>query len=103
MPHVPGHRSWDEAGPSYRQDWEGRAGTSGGRWEEVEPGYRYGHEMAGDSRYEGRQWSDTESELRTGYRDWSRQQGYRHDDDGDNAWEKIKDSVREAWDKVRGR
>ena len=100
MPHVPGHTVWEDAGPTYRQDWEQRSGSAGGRWEDVEPGYRYGHEMAGVTRYQNREWSDAESDLRSGYGDWSRERGYQHDE---NMWDRIKDGVRDAWDKVRGR
>ena len=95
-----GHRSWDEAGPSYRQEWERRHGASGRRWEDVEPGYRYGHEMAGDPRYHGREWADAESDLRSGYSDWSRRQNYRSEE---GAWDRIKDDVREAWERLRRR
>ena len=56
--------------------------------------------MAGDTRYEGREWSDAESDLRSGYGEWSRGAGYKHDE---SAWDKLKDNVREAWEKVRGR
>lgn len=104
MPHTPGHTSWDEETASgYRQSWQMRAGGSGGRWDDAEPGYRYGHEMAGDTRYEGREWTDAESDLRGGYGDWSRERGYHRDDGGENVWERIKDGAKEAWDKVRGR
>ncbi|HEX3246541.1 MAG TPA: YsnF/AvaK domain-containing protein, partial [Chloroflexota bacterium] len=49
-------RSWDEVSPTYQQRWQQRYGTSGGRWSDYEPGYRYGYEMANDPRYRNRSW-----------------------------------------------
>jgi len=88
--------AWDQAGPTYRQRWQERYGSSGGRWEDHEPAYRYGHEMRGESRFQGRRWEDAESDLRTDYADWSRRQGYQHDE---GAWDRMKNSVRDAWDR----
>ena len=103
MPHTPGHTNWDdETASGYRQSWQTRAESAGGRWEDAEPGYRYGHEMAGDERYQGREYADAEADLQRGYGGWSHERGY-HRDDGENVWDKIKDGVRDAWDKVRGR
>ena len=101
MPHTPGHTSWDEASSGYRQDWQTRYGSGGGRWEDAEPGYRYGHEMAGDERYGGREYADVESDLQGGYGEWSRGRGIEQK--AESAWEKVKDGVKDAWDKVRGK
>ena len=90
---------WDEARAGYRQDWERRHGTSGRRWEDVEPGYRYSHEMANDPRYQDREWDEVEPELRSGYGKWSQERGYRTGDD--SAWERLKENVRETWGERR--
>jgi uncharacterized protein (TIGR02271 family) len=92
--------TWDTMSPHYRQEWERRHGTSGGRWEEYEPGYRYGHEMANDPRYRDRQWSEMEPSLRTDYEDWSRRNHYAYEPD---AWDRIRESAREAWEGSRAR
>ena len=89
---------WDQARNRYRQDWETRREPSGGRWEDAEPGYRYGHEMRNDPRYKGRDWNEVESDLRSDYGGWSRRHGYgREQEDDDSAWERLKRNVREAW------
>ena len=93
---VPG---WDEVSSNYRAEWQQRHGASGRRWEDVEPGYRYAHEMRSDPRYRDRNWSDVESDLQSGYSDWSRGRGYRHDDGG--AWARLREDVREAWEERR--
>jgi hypothetical protein len=91
-------RSWDEAGPTYRQDWERRYGASGLHWDNVEPYRRYSYEVAHEPRYRGRDWSEVEPELRTGYANWARRRGYRPDE---SAWERFRDNVREAWLETR--
>ena len=59
------------------------------------PAYRYGYESA--SRNAGREWTDMESDLRSG---WDR---YEHRNASDKStWEEIKDATKDAWDRVRG-
>jgi uncharacterized protein (TIGR02271 family) len=91
---------WNTVGPRYRQTWERQYGTSGRNWTDVEPYYRYSHEMSRDPRYRGRSWSEVESDLHTGYRGWASRSGYRDDD---SAWDNVKDSLRDAWDSLTGR
>ncbi|HEU4630581.1 MAG TPA: hypothetical protein VFS08_12600 [Gemmatimonadaceae bacterium] len=61
-----------------------------------QPAYRYGTEAA--TRYRGRNWSDVESELRSGW-DTYEHRGREH---GQSTWENMKDAVRDAWDRVTG-
>jgi uncharacterized protein (TIGR02271 family) len=95
---------WDDAMPSYRQRWQRQYGTGGGRWEDAEPGYRYGYELANDHRYRDRDWRDVETDLGSGYSEWSHRNGYRSDS---STWERVRDNAREAWEdarvKARGR
>jgi len=93
-----GMRSWHEMSPQYQQRWQSRYGTTGGRWEESEPFYRYGYEMSGDPRYQGRDWSQVEPDLRRDYGTWAQRSGYTHDESG---WDRFKDRVRESWDEGR--
>jgi uncharacterized protein (TIGR02271 family) len=57
------------------------------------PAYSYGTAMRGDARYQGRQWDDVESDLRT---DWESRNGSTVG----SAWDKVKAAVRQGWDKV---
>jgi len=88
--------SWDEAMPLYRQRWQSRSGSSGGRWEDAEPGYRYGYEMAHDPRYRDRDWNDAETDFDSGYGEWSRRNGYRT-----MTWDRARENAREAWEDAR--
>jgi uncharacterized protein (TIGR02271 family) len=96
---VHGMQSWEQMSPQYRQHWQTRYGTSGGRWEDYEPGYRYGYEMAHDPRYQGREWGAVEPDLRRDWSSWGQRHGYHY---GESDWERFKDRVRESWDEARG-
>ena len=68
------------------------AGGRGQAYEHWAPAYRYGYMLAGDPRYTGRDWPAIEADAR---RDWEQQHR--------GTWEEMKDAIRYAWDKVRGR
>jgi uncharacterized protein (TIGR02271 family) len=80
--------TWDQVMPTYRQRWQQRYGTTGGRWEEYEPGYRYGYELRNRPEYRGRQWAEVAPELE---RDWSQR-------NPSSPWSRVRDSVRDTWD-----
>jgi len=84
---------WDAVLPRFRRSWQQGAGASGGRWEDVEPSYQYGWQMANDPRYRGRAWADAEPGLR---QDWARAHP-------DTPWERAGAAIREAWDSVTTR
>jgi uncharacterized protein (TIGR02271 family) len=80
--------------PDFRQHYT-TTFASGGQaqaYERWAPGYRYGYELASDPRYAGRDWTALEPEARRG---WEAQQK--------GTWEEFKDTVRYAWERVRGR
>jgi len=64
--------------------------------EERDPGRRFGYEMAFDPRFEGRRWSDVEPALRSEYVNWAKTHGFG--DVAEDAWERVKGHVREAWE-----
>jgi uncharacterized protein (TIGR02271 family) len=91
-----GHAREARGFDAYDADFRGHYTTSlagrGHPYERWAPGYRYGYELARDPRYAGRDWAALEPEAR---RDWEgRHQG---------TWEEFKDTIRYAWDQVRGR
>jgi hypothetical protein len=87
------HRSWEEAAPAFRSDYERRYGT-GSRWEDTEPAHRFGYEAYGRSREQGAQggWRSAEPELR---RDWESR--------GQGSWEEHRSHIRHGYDYGRGR
>ena len=88
------HINWNDEDTYWRQNFRTRPyASSGGDYNVYQPGYRYGYEAA--NRYSGRQWSDVETDLATG---WNT---YEHR--GTSTWEQVKDAVRDAWDRMMGR
>jgi hypothetical protein len=89
--------AWDVRGidtydADFRRHYTTSLASRGHPYERWSPGYRYGYELASDQRYAGRDWTVIEPEAR---RDWeARHQG---------TWEEFKDTIRYAWDTVRGR
>jgi uncharacterized protein (TIGR02271 family) len=77
----------------YRDHFTGAYGTQSGSYDEYAPAYTYGTQMRGDARYQGRQWNDVESDLRS---DWESRNGSA----AGSAWESVKAAVRHGWDKV---
>lgn len=96
-----GGLAWEDVSTSYQSDFEQNYGRSGRRWEEAEPGYRYGHELATSPTYRGREFGDIEGNLRSDYSRWAQGRGYRFDDN-DDAWQRLREDIRSAWNRVRG-
>jgi uncharacterized membrane protein/stress response protein YsnF len=66
--------------------------TRGVPYDRWAPAYRYGYDIATDPQYRDREWAAVEADAR---REWDQ----RHR----GTWEDMKDAIRYAWDKVRGR
>ena len=62
-------------------------------YETYAPAYAYGYRLAGDPRYQGRDWDEIEPTIRTDY-----ERSYP-----DSKWEQFKDAVRHGWNKMTGR
>jgi hypothetical protein len=84
---------WDEEELYWRQNYASRPYASGSDYDTLAPGYRYGYESA--NQYRGRSWNDVESDLERGWNSYQ----YR----GTSTWDKVKNAVRDAWDRVTGR
>ncbi len=77
----------------FRSDFTRNYGSTGVSYDTYAPAYRYGYDMASDPRYQGRNFSEVEQDLRSDYG-----RGYPN-----STWEKMKDSIRYGWDKVTGK
>jgi hypothetical protein len=75
----------------FRENYASTYESSGRTYVEYEPAYRYGYTLATDPRYRDRDWNAIEPEAQ---RDWSNY--------GNGSWERYKDAVRHAWERVRG-
>lgn len=76
----------------FRSNYDKSYANSGYSYEEYTPVYRYGHTLATNELYNGREWADIETDARTNW-----------EQSNPGTWEQFKDSVRYAWDKARGR
>jgi len=75
----------------FRKDYERQYAGRGYGYEYYQPAYRYGHELANDERYRGRDWYDIETRAR---HDWAERYP-------DSAWDDFADAVRQGWNRVR--
>jgi len=82
---------FDTYANDFRTNFTTKYGDRGYTYDRYEPAYRYGYTIANDRRYAGKEWSAIESDVRS---DWEK--------NNQGAWEDFKDSVRYAWDRVRG-
>jgi len=85
--------SMGDSDADYRQHWQTNYGNLGGNYESYAPAYSYGAELRRDQRYENRDWSEIEPQVR---KDWDSRYPK-------SAWEKFKDSIRYGWDKATHR
>jgi len=70
-----------------------RAGGMGRAFEQAEPNYRAGFTAAHDDRYQGREFEEVEPDLQA-----------QHTTSGTgDTWDKLREEVREGWNKARGR
>ncbi len=76
---------------SHRSHWDSNYSSSGGSYDDYEPAYMYGSEMATSDRYRGRTWDESEQALRS---DWETRTP------GDTSWERFKAAIRHGWDRT---
>ena len=85
--HSAVHVFGDDDAADFRADHATRHAAQGGGYDDYDPAYRYGHGLASDARFQGRDWDEIESDVRG---DWET----RHPG---SAWERFKGAVRHAW------
>jgi hypothetical protein len=89
--HVSRNADYDNYDQDFRNNWQSMYANQGSTYEQYEPAYRYGYDLAGDQRYRSRDWNTIEPEIQ---RDWeTRQPG---------TWVLYRSSIRYAWDKATG-
>jgi uncharacterized protein (TIGR02271 family) len=87
--NAPGtSENWEQAMPRYRERWQAHYGNSATRWEDVEPVYRYGHELRGRPEYRGRRWDELEPDFRRGWEQRS----------PNTPWDRAREGIRDAWE-----
>jgi uncharacterized protein (TIGR02271 family) len=85
-------RRFEDYEGDFRTSFASLYGTTGSRYEDVSPAYRYGYDLATAKDYYGRDWSTFETDARG-----------RWEKHNPGTWDRVKDQVRYAWSKVTGR
>jgi uncharacterized protein (TIGR02271 family) len=85
-----GRRSFNELEDEFRSDYQTHFANTGASYEELQPAYRGGYELRGDSRFADSSWDDVEPDLR---------QRWESEHPG-SAWERVKAAVRRGWDRA---
>jgi uncharacterized protein (TIGR02271 family) len=78
---------------AYQKAYAGRQRQGGMTYEQAEPHFREGYGAGLEARRAGRSWEESEADLRA---------RYRATGTGDDAWERLKQEVREGFDRARG-
>ncbi|UQV46298.1 hypothetical protein KIV45_04560 [Janthinobacterium lividum] len=86
--NLPGTSYDDEQ--YYRNHWSSQYASSGARFDDYDPAYRYGHSMAGSNSYRGQSWEQVELELRSNWEHTYPQ----------SAWDDFKAAVKHGWERV---
>lgn len=86
--NLPGTSYDDEQ--YYRNHWSSQYASSGARFDDYDPAYRYGHSMAGSDSYRGQSWEQVEPELRSNWEHTYPQ----------SAWDDFKAAVKHGWERV---
>jgi hypothetical protein len=76
----------------FRSHYDEQYAADNGRYEDYVPAYRYGAEIASDTRFRDRPWDEIEPEARD---HWERTSP-------DSTWERFKLAVRHGWERVTG-
>jgi uncharacterized protein (TIGR02271 family) len=85
---APTFESWRT---DFRNNWQTNYANQGGTYEQYEPAYQYGYDMANNPTYRGRNWADIEPTIQ---QDWNTRYP--------NTWDRMKNSIRYGWDKMTG-
>jgi uncharacterized membrane protein len=78
--------------PRFRTNYNTNYVSSGYDYTTYEPAYRYGYTLATDPVYRDRDWLDIEPDVQTYW-----------DENYPGTWDRVKDSIRDAWYEVTGR
>lgn len=86
------YRPYSDYETTFRSRYNSQYANSGYTWEDYSPAYRYGYTLATNPQYRDTDWNTIQSSART---QWEAEHP--------NTWERFKDSIRDAWDEIRGR
>jgi len=83
---------YDTYSTGFRSYYDSNMSSSGSTYEQHDPAFRYGYTLANDDNLRGKDWESFESSAHS-----------RWEERNPGTWEQFKDSIRYAWDNVRGK
>jgi uncharacterized membrane protein len=78
--------------PRFRNNYDLNYVSSGYDFTIYEPAYRYGYSLGTDPAYQNRSWSEVEPDVHVYW-----------DKNYPGTWDRVKNSIRDAWEEVTGR
>jgi len=78
--------------PKFRTNYNQNYASSGYDYTVYDPAYHYGYDLATDPKYADRDWVDVEPDVHTYW-----------DKNYPGTWDRVKNSIRDAWYEVTGR
>lgn len=81
--------TFDSYANDFRGHWRSNSSSAGGRYEDYEPSYRYGYDLANNAQYRGKNWNAIEMDVQN---DWNRRYP--------NTWDRMKNSIRYGYDRA---
>jgi len=82
------HQTWSDE--EARQHWSSHYSAAGRAYDEYDPAYRFGSQLAGGYNQDSSDWTQLEPEAR---RSWEAEH--------QGTWENMKDAVRYAWERAK--
>jgi uncharacterized protein (TIGR02271 family) len=76
----------------FRQHYTTHFAGTGEAYDRYEPAYRFGHTLATDPVYAGKDWATVESDARS---QWEKRSA--------GTWDRMKNAIHHAWERARGR
>lgn len=87
---APASDEFEAFEPRFQEHYDAALVATGYTYNQYRPAYRYGYNLATDSRYQDRSWDDIETDARRGWEDYN-----------EGTWEDFKDAVRHSWEEVK--
>lgn len=87
---TPAYTDFTNYSDSFRNHFSTSMYANTYTYEQYEPAYRYGYDLATNNRYRERDWNEIESEAQ---RYW--------DERNPGTWDRIRNAVRHAWEEVK--
>jgi hypothetical protein len=78
----------------YRRHFEAHYAGEGHSFDDYDPAYRYGHELARNDAYQGKDWTAVAPHARQAWE--ARQPGQA------STWDRFKDAIRHGWETIYG-